>query len=242
MEHGIGIRKISGNTEKRIRIYIKNNRKVGVNMTYRFDAMLFTEGMRTFIEIPFNVHEETGLKGNIPCRVSICERSFECKLIPKGSGKYFIPISKSVLSTLTLEKQYEIKMEPIEGLSRINHNSPYSRENPIRKIDSIEIIPGQDGFCGHRCIAMLAGVSLSDAIALMGKGQASWSKILEAMDYYGIGYASKAVYTKGDLYQLPPCCIVNNDNRFILWYKDSFCGVSDVDSKKTISYIEVFVE
>lgn len=85
MEHGIGIRKISGNTEKRIRIYIKNIRKVGVNMTYRFDAMLFTEGMRTFIEIPFNVHEETGLKGNIPCRVSICERSFSVNSFQRGA-------------------------------------------------------------------------------------------------------------------------------------------------------------
>lgn len=216
--------------------------KGDIIMVYRFTAIIHTEGKRAFVEIPFNVHEETGLKGNIPCRVSIWERSFECKLIPKGSGKYFIPISKSVLSALTLEKQYEIRMELIESLSRINHNSPYSKENPIRKIDSIEIIPGQDGFCGHRCIAMLAGVSLSDVITLMGKGQASWSKILEAMDYYGIGHASKAVYTKGDFYQLPPCCIVNNDNRFILWYKDSFCGVSNVDSKKTISYIEVFVE
>lgn len=216
--------------------------KGDIIMVYRFTAIIHTEGKRAFVEIPFNVHEETGLKGNIPCRVSIWERSFECKLIPKGSGKYFIPISKSVLSALTLEKQYEIRMELIESLSRINHNSPYSKENPIRKIDSIEIIPGQDGFCGHRCIAMLAGVSLSDVITLMGKGQASWSKILEAMDYYGIGHASKAVYTKGDFYQLPPCCIVNNDNRFILWYKDSFCGVSDVNSKKTISYIEVFVE
>ena len=216
--------------------------KGDIIMVYRFTAIIHIEGKRAFVEIPFNVHEETGLKGNIPCRVSICERSFECKLIPKGSGKYFIPISKSVLSALTLEKQYEIRMELIESLSRINHNSPYSKENPIRKIDSIEIIPGQDGFCGHRCIAMLAGALLSDVIVLMGKGHASWSKILEAMDYYGIGHASKAVYTKGDLYQLPPCCIVNNDNRFILWYKDSFCGVSDVDSKKTISYIEVFVE
>lgn len=211
-------------------------------MIYRFNAILFAEGIRTFIEIPFNVHEETGLKGNIPCRVSICERSFECKLIPKGNGKYFIPISKELLSTLTLEEEYEIEMEPIEALSRINHDSPYSMENPIRKIDSIEIIPSQDGFCGHRCVAMLAGVSLSDVITLMGKGQASWSKILEALDYYGIGYAYKAVYTKGASCQLPMCCIVNNDNKFILWYKDSFCGVSDVDSKKTISYIEVFVE
>lgn len=31
-----------------------------------------------------NVWEETGLQGNIPCRVSILGLCFECKLIPKG--------------------------------------------------------------------------------------------------------------------------------------------------------------
>ena len=88
---------------------------------------------------------------------------------------------------------------------------------------------------------MLAGVPLSDAVALMGKGPASWSKILEALDYYGISHATKVVYTKGDSCALPQCCIVNNDNGFILWYKGSFCGATDVDTKKTKSYIEVFV-
>ena len=88
---------------------------------------------------------------------------------------------------------------------------------------------------------MPAGVPLSDVVALMGKGHASWSKTLEALDYYGISYASKAVYTKGVSCQLPLCCIVNNDNSFILWYKGSFYGVTDVDPKKTISYVEIFV-
>ena len=210
-------------------------------MIYRFRADIYTEGGRAFIKIPFNVWEETGIKGNIPCRVSIRGFSFECKLIPKGNGNYFIPVTKKMLSALAAEEGYEIEMEPIETLSRINHDSPYSKEHPIRKIDCIETIPMQAGFCGHCCVAMLAGVSLSDVVALMGKGHASWSKILEALDYYGISYASKAVYTKGGAYQFPPCCIVNNDNRFILWYKGSFCGVTDVDPKKTISYIEVFV-
>ena len=89
---------------------------------------------------------------------------------------------------------------------------------------------------------MLAGVSLSDVIVLLGRGHTSWSKILEALDSYGISYASKAVYTKNSSYQLPLCCIVNNDNRFLLLYNGSFCGVADVDPKKTISYIEVFTE
>lgn len=210
-------------------------------MIYRFRAGLYTEGGRAFIKIPFNVWEETGIKGNIPCRVSIRGVSFECKLIPKGNGNYLIPITKKTLSALAAEEEYEIEMEPLETLSRINHDSPYSREHPIRKIDSIETIPIQAGYCGHCCVAMLAGVPLSDVVALMGKGHASWSKILEALDYYGISYASKAVYTKGSPYQLPPCCIVNNDNGFILWYKGSFCGVTDVDPKKTVSYIEIFV-
>ena len=210
-------------------------------MIYRFSAVIYTEGGRAFIKIPFNVWEETGIKGNIPCRVSIRGFSFECKLIPKGNGNYFIPITKKMLSALAAEEGYEIEMEPIETLSRINHDSPYSKEHPIRKIDCIEAIPIQAGFCAHSCVAMLAGVPLSDVAVLMGKGHASWSKILEALDYYGISYASKAVYTKGSSYQLPLCCIINNDNSFILWYKGSFYGVTDVDPKKTISYIEIFV-
>ncbi|MGM9643341.1 MAG: DUF1905 domain-containing protein, partial [Eubacteriales bacterium] len=179
------------------------------------------------------------IKGNIPCRVSILDLAFECKLIPKGNGKYLIPIKKKILSDLGADEEYEVEIEPIETLSRINHDSPYSREHPIRKIDFIETIPVQAGLCGHCCVAMLAGVPLSDVVALMGKGHASWSKILEALDYYGISYASKAVYTKGNAYRLPPCCIVNNDNGFLLWYKGTFCGVTDVDPKKTISYVEI---
>ena len=211
-------------------------------MVYRFTSIIHAEGKRTFIEIPFNVWEETALKGNIPCRIAIQECSFECKLIPKGSGRYFIPVSKACLSVLTLEKEYEIEMEPIATLSRINHDSPYSRENPVRKIDGIITIPSQDGLCGQHCVSMLASVPLSDVVGLMGKGKASWSKILEALDYYGISYASKAVYTKDNACPLPVCCIVNNDNRFVLWYKGSFCGVQEVDPKKTKSYIEIFTE
>ena len=69
-------------------------------MTYRFNAVIYTEGSRAFIRIPLNVWEETGIKGNIPCRVSILGLSFECKLIPKGNGNYVIPVMKKTLSAL----------------------------------------------------------------------------------------------------------------------------------------------
>ena len=149
--------------------------------------------------------------------------------------------TKKTLSELKAEEEYDIEMEPIEALTRINHESPYSKEYPIRKIDSIETIPIQAGFCGHCCVAMLSGEPLCDVVKLMGKGPASWSKILEALDYYGISYAERAFYTKGEPCQLPQCAIVYNDNSFLLWYKGSFCGVKDIEMKKTVSYIEVFV-
>ena len=35
-------------------------------MIYRFSEVIYTEGGRAFVKIPFNVWEETGIKGNIP--------------------------------------------------------------------------------------------------------------------------------------------------------------------------------
>lgn len=70
------------------------------------------------------------------------------------------------------------------------------------------------------------------------KTPASWSKILEALDYNGITYGKKAVYTKGKEYKLLECCILNNDG-FVLWYKESYYEVRDIDPKKTVSFLEV---
>lgn len=211
-------------------------------MVFSFNTAILYEGNRAYFEIPFNVWDETGLKGNIPCKIVLNEITFECKLVPKGNGRYLIPIVKNVLSKLEQLDEYSVCMEPINTLTRINNNSPYSKENPIRKIDSIEVIPTRDGYCGQRCIAIITGLPLEDVINLMGKEQASWSKILEALDYYGISYSSKAVYTRGKECELPECCIVNNDNRFLLWYKGTYCGVTDVDYKKTVNYIEIIIK
>lgn len=63
-------------------------------MIYTYNESIYMEGSRAFIRVPFNVWEETGLNGNIPCRVAIENHSFECKLIPKGNGNYLIPVPK----------------------------------------------------------------------------------------------------------------------------------------------------
>lgn len=60
----------------------------------------------------------------------------------------------------------------------------------------------------------------------------------EALDYYGITYGKKVVYTKRKEYKLPECCILNNDG-FVLWYKESYYEVRDIAPKKTVSFLEV---
>lgn len=210
-------------------------------MIFEFFSSIHSASNRTYIAIPFNVWEETGLKGNIPVRIWINGNVFECKLIPKGGGEYVIPVKKVILSKLPPMNEYKICMETINGLMRINHDSPYSKEHPIRKIDRIDSMPIQKGLCGQSCIAMLAGVALEDVVKLMGKQQASWSKIMEALDYYGISYASKMTYTRGWVCQLPDCCIVNNNNSFVLLYKGAFCNMANVVPEKTVSYLEIFI-
>ena len=52
--------------------------------------------------------------------------------------------------------------------------------------------------CGQTCLAMLAGISVDEVIKKMKstKWQASISKVLETLDYFGYSY-KEPVYTHG---------------------------------------------
>lgn len=208
-------------------------------MKYQFYASINVQSGRAFADIPFNVWDKTGLNGNIPSRVSILGNSFECKLVPKGSGKYLIPVPKEICLRLKAKEEYEISMEPIEMLSRINHDSPYSREHPVRKIDSIKEIHESNCRCGHCCVAMLAGVPLAEIESVMGKSPASWSKIRETLDYYGITYAESMRYPKGEKIDLPKCCIVYSDGTFRLWYDGKYYASPSASDGRIISCLEI---
>lgn len=194
----------------------------------------------TVIEIPFNVWEEAGLKGNLPARVKVNDGVFECKLVPKGKGHYYIPINKSFVGTLG--GLSDVSLEFIVSLTRINHDSPYSKENPIRTIDSIKETNVVPGYCGHCCVAMLASISLQDVQKVMGKADGSWSKIKETLDYYGICYSEKMVYPKGKDVSLPKCCIVYADGGFKLWYEGRYYGSEAAEQSQIVSYLEIVVQ
>ena len=223
-------------------------------MKHSFKSNLFKEGNRTFIKIPFNVWDICGQKGLIPIKVSVDTAFFECKLIPKGNGIYYIPVTKAIMSKITSNQNLDISFEVISGLSRINHDSPYSKENPIRKINSItSLIQPRTGLCGQSCIAMLAGVSIEEVILVMNSDawDISWAKILETLDYYGICYADKMIYTRGKEAILPQCCILSERtetcNHFLLHYKgtyyDSVLGELNLyDKGKMIGYLEISIK
>ncbi len=211
-------------------------------MIFRFEAPLYREGNHHYICIPLNVWQVTGLKGTIPCRIEIQDLRFECKLLPKGKGLYWVPVSKAIASQLPQRESYAIAIEPIPSLTRINHDSPYSKEHPVRVLLDMQNLDIPPGLCGQGCIAMLTGVALEEVISVMGKARASWSKLLEALDYYGLPHASKAILAKRKGRTLPSCCIALNEKHFVLWYKGSFLGREAVDPKETISFVEIFLE
>lgn len=215
-------------------------------MEYKFSGEIYKEGQRNFISIPFNVWEECGQKGNIPVRVTIEDFTFECKLVPKGNGFYYIPVSKDVLAKFSMNKQLEVAFQLISGLSRINNNSPYSLESPIRKIDSINIVaPEKGGLCGQACVAMLSGVALDEIINLMGK-QPSMSKVLEALDYYGIAHSDKMVYNVKQDIDLPKCCIINTKAHLMIlfngkYYDPSVGILEEYDLSKITGFLEISI-
>lgn len=215
-------------------------------MFYKFNGEVFEEGKRTFISIPFNVWDECGQKGNIPVKVTIGDLTYECKLLPKGNGIYYIPIPKANLKKITMNKEIKISFELISGLSRINNNSPYSLERPIRKIDSINIITQpKNGLCGQACIAMLSGVPLNEIIDLMGS-QCSLSKVVEALDYFGIAHSDKMIYSIKCDSEFPRCCIINAEGHLMIFYNEKYYDPSrgimeEFDLNRITGLLEILI-
>lgn len=214
-------------------------------MTYSFTEKLLKQGNRNFVKIPFNVWEKCGQMGLVPVKVSIQDCIYECKLVPKGEGVYYIPIPKSVMYKINISNEISISFEVISRLTRINHDSPYTKENPIRKIDNIQSVTyPKAGYCGQICIAMLTGLGVDEIVDIMQTkaGQCSFSKMLETLDYFGISHDEKITYTRGKEIIFPDCCIVNVHSHYVLYYKGIYYASNDIDADKITGYLTIIVE
>ena len=87
--------------------------------------------------------------------------------------------------------------------------SPYSLDNPVRKITDISYIKEPTGYlCGQSCIAMLAGVTVDEIIDVIKTNKGTSKQDLKkALNYYGIQYAPTSTRFDENI-ALPDLCVL----------------------------------
>ena len=220
-------------------------------MRYFFESKLEKSEGGYVIQIPFNIWEVCKQRDVIQADLVLDNKIIECELLPQEKGKYEIHISNAEPVTAELDVPHKLLLHVHGSLIRMDQNSPYSFEHPIRKIDSMNvIIQPEDGLCGQSCVAMLAGVTIAEVISVMDcrEWQATMGRVISALNYYGIDHSDIIVYTEGREAVLPKCCImmekmgrfchylVHYDGKFY----DSNLGVlTEYDMSKLLGYLEI---
>ena len=126
-------------------------------------------------------------------------------------GNYEIHVEEEDAIQVDMTQTHNILLHVTGSLIKMDQNSPYNFDNPIRKIDSMEvIIQPEDGLCGQACVAMLAGVTIADVIRVMDcrEWQGTMGRMISALNYYGIDHADIITYTEGADCVLPKCSIM----------------------------------
>jgi hypothetical protein len=221
-------------------------------MRYFFTSKIENENGEVKINIPFNIWEVARQREEINADIVVDNQIIDCTLIPleKGLYKLIIPSGTELKADLNVNHKFLLHIK--DSLIRMDRNSPYSFEKPIRKIDSIELIiqPG-DGLCGQTCIAMLAGVTIADVISVMDcrEWQGTMGRLISALNYYGIDHTDVIVYpAAGEEVVLPKCAILMEKmgrfSHYLLYfngkYYDPNLGImEEYDMTKLVGYLEI---
>lgn len=220
-------------------------------MRYFFNGKIEKTNDIYLINIPFNVWEVCKQRDVIQAEIILDNKIIACDLLPQEKGNYKIHLTDEAVSHVDITQPHKILLHVTGSLIQMNQNSPYSFDQPIRTIDSIEvIIQPEDGLCGQSCVAMLAGVTIADVISVMDcrEWQATMGRMISALNYYGIDHSDVIVYTEGQEATLPKCCIMMEKlGRFchyLIHFDDKFydpnLGVmTEYDMSKLQGYLEV---
>ena len=203
------------------------------------------------IDIPFNVWEVCKLRDVIQAELVLDNKIIKCELLPKEKGNYEIHIDDEDGMTVETGVAHKILLHVSGSLIRMDQNSPYSFENPIRKIDSMDvIIQPEDGLCGQACVAMLAGLTIAEVITVMDcrEWQATMGRMISALNYYGIDHSDVIVYNEGRSVVLPKCCIMMEKmgrfSHYLLHFDGKFYDptlgmLENYDLSKLVGYLEI---
>ena len=223
-------------------------------MRYFFTGKIDKKENGFVIQLPFNVWEVCKLRDEIKADMVLDNEVIACKLLPKEKGNYEIHIEDKDAIKVDLTKSHQMLLHISGSIIEVSPDSPYSFDNPIRKIDSVQvIIQPEDGLCGQTCVAMLAGVTIADVIRVMDcrEWQATMGMVISALNYYGIDHKDVITYTEGRDCVLPKCCILmERMGRYCHYlvyfdgkYYDSNLGVlEEYDKSKLLGYLEIKCE
>ena len=122
-------------------------------MRYFFESKMKEKENGYLIHIPFNVWEVCKQRDVIKADMVLDNNIIECELVPKEKGYYELHIEGGKVLDVNLDEIHKILLHVNGSLIKMDQNSPYSFDNPIRKIDSMDvIIQPDDGLCGQACV------------------------------------------------------------------------------------------
>ena len=223
-------------------------------MRFLFNGQVEKCDSTFMINIPFNVWEVCQKRDIIEADIVLNNKTIECELIPLNNGKYIIHLTEEDVSHIDINIEHKILLQIHKSLMKIDKDSPYSIENPIRKIDGIELINQPvDGLCSQTCVAMLAGVTIEDVMNVTGlrEWQAKMGEMISALKYYGIEHSDIVIYTEGREATLPKCCLMMEKMglycHYLIHYDGKFYDpnvqvFTDYDMSKLMGYLEVKCE
>ena len=221
-------------------------------MRYLFEAELTKKDNGFALDVPFNVWEVVKQRDAFKAEIVIGNEIVPCDLNPIEKGRYELFFEPNPGMELKEDYSYEMLLHVHGSLAKMDGDSPYSIENPIRKIDGIDIqVQDGDGLCGQTCVAMLAGVSIQDVCDVMNcrEWQATMGKLISALNYYGIDHSDIIVYSnESENVKLPKCALMieklGRFGHYLVAYDGKFYdpnkGIMDeYDFSKLIGYLEI---
>ena len=221
-------------------------------MRYLFEAELQKKNSGYAVNIPFNVWEVVKQRDAFKANLVIENEIVPCDLTPLEKGRYELFFENSANLDLKEGTSYEMLLHVHGSLAPMDGESPYSVENPIRKIDGIDIkVQNGDGLCGQTCIAMLAGVSIEEVCRVMNcrEWQATMGKLISALNYYGIDHSDIIVYKNdAENVELPKCALMieklGRFGHYLVAYDGKFYDpnkgiMEEYDFSKLVGYLEI---
>lgn len=220
-------------------------------MKYSFAAEVAKRDAGYVVSVPFNVWEVAQQRAEIKAEIIINGINVPCDLIPVDKGKYEMCFGAAEGLNIEEHIVYDIILHVWSTLV-VLENSPYSLENPVRKVDGIDLkLQSGDGLCGQACVAMIAGVTIDDVVNVMNcrEWQGTMGKIISALNYYGIGHSDVIVYTNcsGEV-KLPKCCVMieklGRFGHYLVQYDGKFYDpnvgiMEEYDYSKLVGYLEI---